>query len=100
MMLGGNLYVKNKTIVKQTRKRPTAQPMRPPFCHFLRFLNQPVKRRIALLPPGILSQRVWVGLVSLRASAQNDTPLRHCEADEASRSNLGDGQEIATLRSQ
>ena len=39
--------IKNKTIVKQTKKRPTAQPMRPPFCHFLRFLNQPVKRRVA-----------------------------------------------------
>jgi hypothetical protein len=46
-MCGGKY--KNKIIAKQTRKRPTAQPMRAPFCHFLRFLNQPAKRRIALL---------------------------------------------------
>jgi hypothetical protein len=32
--------------------------------------------------------------------AQNDTPPCHCEAGEASRNNLGGGQEIAALRSQ
>ena len=52
-----SVSIKNEAVAKQTKKRPTAQPMRPPFCHFLRFLNQPAKRRIALFPPGILSQR-------------------------------------------
>ena len=35
-----------------------------------------------------------------RGGAQSDTPPGRCEAGEASRSNLGGGNEIAALRSQ
>ena len=69
----------------------------------LNFLHSLVKGEIVLTiknvehAPCILSQHQLslAGLALIRASSQNDTLLRHCEADEASRSNLGDGQEIA-----